>query len=75
MELTSRQKDVFAWICSYIDKNGFSPSRAEIASGFGFHPNAAQNHVEALERKGFIRVAPGISRGIVVVGDRYCLDK
>ena len=41
------------------------PTRAEIAAALGFKsPNAAEEHLRALERKGVIELLPGASRGI-----------
>jgi len=41
------------------------PTRAEIAEAFGFKsPNAAEEHLRALQRKGAIDLVPGASRGI-----------
>ena len=41
------------------------PTRAEIASALGFRsPNAAEEHLRALKRKGVIELVPGASRGI-----------
>ncbi len=41
------------------------PTRAEIARTLGFKsPNAAEEHLRALQRKGVIDLIPGASRGI-----------
>ncbi len=41
------------------------PTRAEIASELGFRsPNAAEEHLRTLARKGVIALLPGASRGI-----------
>ena len=41
------------------------PTRAEIAAELGFRsPNAAEEHLRALARKGVIQLLPGASRGI-----------
>jgi repressor LexA len=43
------------------------PTRAEICAALGFaSPNAAEDHLRALARKGAIELLPGASRGIVV---------
>ena len=55
----------FQLIAEHIDREGMPPTRAEIASTLGFRsPNAAEDHLKALERKGAIEVMPGTSRGI-----------
>ncbi|NRA25559.1 MAG: repressor LexA, partial [Oleispira sp.] len=46
------------------------PTRAEIANKLGFRsPNAAEEHLKALARKGAIEMMPGASRGIRVLED------
>ena len=63
--LTDKQKIVLDFIKSHIESSGFPPTRAEIANGLGFaSPNASQDHLVALEKKGFISIAPKISRGL-----------
>jgi repressor LexA len=52
-----------------IDNTGFPPTRAEIASELGFKSaNAAEEHLQALARKGAIEISPGTSRGIRLLG-------
>jgi len=64
-ELTPRQYQVLDLIRNAIEENGMPPTRAEIALGLGFKsPNAAEDHLRALERKGAIELIPGASRGI-----------
>jgi len=63
--LTPRQAEILDWIRDFIAEYGTPPTRAEIAEAFGFRsPNAAEDHLRALERKGFIEIMPGSSRGI-----------
>lgn len=69
--LTLRQRQILDWIVEQNLRNGAPPTRAEIASAFGFRsPNAAEEHLRALARKGAIEIAPGRSRGIRVVAGR-----
>jgi len=64
-DLTSRQQEILALIKQHIAKTGFPPTRAEIAASLGFRsPNAAEEHLKALARKGVIELASGASRGI-----------
>ena len=68
-ELTSRQAQILEWIREQLDATGMPPTRAEIAKALGFRsPNAAEDHLRALERKGAIEMLPGTSRGIRIVG-------
>lgn len=63
--LTPRQQNVFDFIVKTMHELGYPPTRAEISQALGFRsPNAAEEHLRALERKGVIRVIRGTSRGI-----------
>jgi repressor LexA len=65
MDLTPRQKQILKLIQQSIAENGMPPTRAEIATEFGFKSaNAAEEHLRALQRKGVIDLIPGASRGI-----------
>lgn len=67
-KLTQRQSEILEVIIVSIKETGFPPTRAEIAEAFGFRSaNAAEDHLRALERKGYIIMLPGSSRGIQVV--------
>ncbi|TNC93103.1 transcriptional repressor LexA [Thalassolituus sp.] len=69
-KLTARQQQVLDLIRSAIEATGFPPTRAEIAEELGFRsPNAAEEHLKALARKGAIEMMPGASRGIRIVGE------
>jgi len=64
-ELTARQAEVLQLIADFLQATGFPPTRAEIAKQLGFRSaNAAEDHLRALERKGYIEMMPGASRGI-----------
>lgn len=63
--LTKRQQQIFDLIKEKIADTGMPPTRAEIADFFGFKSaNAAEEHLKALAKKGFIEIIPGTSRGI-----------
>jgi len=67
-DMTPRQAEILALIQEYIYDEGYPPTRVEIAEAFGFRsPNAAEDHLRALERKGYIELLPGSSRGIRVL--------
>jgi repressor LexA len=66
-KLTARQKQILELIQSAIAHTGAPPTRAEIAATLGFKsPNAAEEHLQALARKGVIELVSGTSRGIRV---------
>lgn len=65
IKLTARQEQILNLIKEAIENTGFPPTRAEIATELGFRSaNAAEEHLQALARKGAIEIAPGTSRGI-----------
>ncbi len=64
-KLTARQQQILELIQSAIARTGAPPTRAEIASELGFKSaNAAEEHLQALARKGMIELVSGTSRGI-----------
>jgi repressor LexA len=64
-DLTPRQTEILRLIQQVISETGMPPTRAEIAQALGFRsPNAAEDHLRALARKGVIALVPGASRGI-----------
>jgi repressor LexA len=67
-ELTARQKEILHLIREHTATSGFPPTRADICRAMGFKsPNAAEDHLRALERKGAIEMLPGASRGIRIL--------
>ena len=63
--LTKRQAQILRLIEDYTENAGFPPTRNEICEAMGFRsPNAAEEHLRALARKGVIEMIPGASRGI-----------
>ena len=65
LKLTARQEQILGLIRDAIESTGFPPTRAEIAGELGFRSaNAAEEHLQALARKGAIEISPGTSRGI-----------
>ncbi|MBE7928449.1 MULTISPECIES: transcriptional repressor LexA [Pseudomonadaceae] len=69
IKLTPRQSEILAFIKRCLEENGYPPTRAEIAQELGFKsPNAAEEHLKALNKKGAIEMTPGASRGIRIPG-------
>ncbi len=63
--LTTRQKEILDFIQRTLKAQGYPPTRAEICQHFGFRsPNAAEDHLRALARKGVVELRTGVSRGI-----------
>jgi len=64
-KLTARQQQILDLIQNAIALTGSPPTRAEIATELGFRSaNAAEEHLQALARKGAIELVSGTSRGI-----------
>jgi len=69
-KLTKRQHEVLQIIQDQMTDTGSPPTRAEIATRMGFKsPNAAEDHLRALARKGIIELIAGTSRGIRLLVD------
>lgn len=68
-KLTARQQQVLDLVTRTMELTGAPPTRAEIAAELGFKsPNAAEEHLQALARKGAIELLGGTSRGIRLQG-------
>lgn len=64
-DLTPRQREILNLIREWTETTGFPPTRVEIARRLGFRsPNAAEDHIKALAKKGMLEILPGASRGI-----------
>ena len=63
--LTPRQQQILDLVHDAIERTGAPPTRAEIAAELGFKSaNAAEEHLQALARKGMLELVGGTSRGI-----------
>lgn len=68
--LTERQKEILDFIKVYIAEHGISPTLTEINKKFSLgSSSAAHQHVESLQRKGYLKKLPYQSRAISVVED------
>lgn len=69
-KLTARQQQIFDLIQRSVSRTGSAPTRAEIAEEMGYRSaNAAEEHLQALARKGVIELLGGTSRGIRLKAD------
>jgi repressor LexA len=69
-KLTDRQQQILDLVQSTIERTGAPPTRAEIAAELGFRSaNAAEEHLQALARKGVIELVGGTARGIRLKSD------
>jgi len=63
--LTTKQKQILEFILDCLDDRGAAPTIREIAERFGYaSPGSVQRHLDALEKKRFIRRREGAARGI-----------
>lgn len=70
-QLTRRQRAIYEFVLGRVRGRGIPPTLTEIATAFGLaSPSGVADHLKALERKGWIRRRPGISRGIEILGAR-----
>lgn len=66
--LTDKQERILAYIIEIVDEKGYPPSIREIGNAFGISSlRGVTVHLDALERKGFIKRA-STSRSITVIG-------
>lgn len=67
-KITRRQGEILEFVKEQIRDNGFPPTRRDITDRFDFKsPNAAEEHLRALQRKGYIVLIRRTSRGIRLV--------
>lgn len=67
VNLTTRQQHVLNILISFQREHGYPPTNTELSGLLGCSsPNAAADHLRALERKGVITLTRGVSRGITI---------
>ncbi|MCR5253575.1 MAG: transcriptional repressor LexA [Treponema sp.] len=67
--ITDRQKEVLDFISDFTEENVCPPTVREIGEHFGISLRAVQDHIAALQKKGFISQAAKRSRSIRVIVD------
>jgi len=55
MLLTDKQQAILDFINDYIGEHQYPPSVREIGKHFGIYPATVQDHISAIERKGFLQ--------------------
>lgn len=68
-EITERQKEVLTFISAYSEENSFPPTVREISDHFGISIRAIQDHLVALQKKGYISQQQNRSRSLKVLSD------
>lgn len=67
-DLTDRQRQIFDYVRGYTKERGFPPSVRDICRHFEIQsPQGAQRHLNALEKKGYIKRDPGLARSLTLV--------
>lgn len=67
--ITDRQKEVLTYISEFTEENSFPPTVREISQHFGISLRAIQDHITALQKKGFLSESQKRSRSIKVLAD------
>jgi repressor LexA len=77
VELTEIQKKILEFLIDQKVNKGFPPTLAEIAEFFGYKNRATvQQHLQAIEKKGYIKRNPGLSRGIeLTLEDKFFIPR
>ena len=68
-EITERQKEVLTFISQFTEDNVCPPTVREIGDHFGISLRAVQDHITALQKKGYITQTQKRSRSIRVLVD------
>lgn len=69
-QITDRQKEVFAFIENFTKENNYPPTVREISQHFEISLRAVQDHISALQKKGFISTEQKRSRSIRILDDK-----
>jgi repressor LexA len=68
LTLYKKQKQIYDYLCQYIQRNEFAPTLKEIADAMGVHSVATvHEHLKALEDKNLIRRNKGKNRSIELI--------
>ena len=74
--ITERQKEVLTFIADFSDENQFPPTVREISDHFKISLRAVQDHLAALQKKGYLTTEQKRSRSIrILVDERKRDDK
>ena len=65
--LTSRQRQVLAFVKSYLEEHGYSPSIRELSDHLEISVKGARDHLTALQKKGAVRFGSGRYRALEVL--------
>jgi repressor LexA len=66
-KLTDKQKKILDFIADYSTDNPYPPTFQEIAAKFKITIGTVQDHIAALQRKGYLERIPDVARGFKIV--------
>lgn len=72
--LTPKQKRILDFIRDYTDRYGYPPSIPEMAQTFGCALSTVHQHLQALERKGYLKLPGNRARGLKLLEDSPGVD-
>ena len=73
-ELTEKQQRVLEFLQEFQAGQGMPPTIREIGEAMGFTFPAARGHLKALERKGHVKLSPGMHRGIELIEEEPLVE-
>lgn len=68
-QITDRQKEVLTFISAFTEENSYPPTVREISEHFDISLRAVQDHIAALQKKGYLSLCQKRSRSIRVLVD------
>ena len=68
IELTPKQQRILDFVVSCFQDHGFYPTLREIGRRFSVSVGTAQDQLQALEAKGYIKREAGLARGFALTG-------
>ncbi|MBQ0052033.1 MAG: transcriptional repressor LexA [Treponema sp.] len=69
-QITERQQEVLNFISGYSKENNYPPTVREIGEHFGISLRAVQDHVAALQKKGYLSQSQKRARSLSVIQDK-----
>ena len=66
-ELTEKQKKILVYVDEYSKEQGYPPTFREVGEYFDITPRGAQEHLKAIEKKGYVRCHQNLSRAIEIL--------
>ncbi|KAA0208438.1 MAG: transcriptional repressor LexA [Ignavibacteriaceae bacterium] len=67
VKLTKKQSEILDFIAEYSGENPYPPTFKEIAEKFKITIGTVQDHIVALQKKGYLERIPDIARGFKII--------